>query len=125
MLQKFIVCTLKYPQGTPWAGQTYEGSPITEQVYNDINFQKNFQLLIKKARVVSYDSDEYLRITGLTREQVDALKPKPVAPVKVKEPEKPFVFPKLEELENTSKVEKPVATKRNYTKRTGKNASKV
>ena len=110
-LQKFIVCTLKNPDGS-----TYEGAAITEEAYNSEAFRKNFELKIKKARMVSFDSEEYLKLTGLTREQVDMLKPKPV-PTIVKKVEKPFDFTKIED---TSKVESPVATKRTYTKRTGK-----
>lgn len=104
-LQKFIICTFKNPDGS-----TYEGAAITEEAYNSESFRRNFELKIKKARLVSFDSPDYLKLSGLTREEVDSLRPKPQVIVP-KTIEKPFEFPSLDKLdkEDISKPKLPQA----------------
>jgi len=102
-LQKFIICTFKNPDGS-----TYEGSAITEESYNSESFRKNYELKIKKARLVAFDSEEYRKLSGLTKEQIDLLKPKPIE-LKKEVKVEAFKFPTIQNLENNSAPKLPPA----------------
>lgn len=101
ILQKFIICTFKNPDNS-----TYEGAAITEESYNSASFRANFELKIKKARLVGFDTEEYRELSGLTKEQVDQLKPKPVE-VKTNAKVEAFKFPTIANLENNSTPKLP------------------